>query len=162
MRLMVLVLVMLCMTGCFKQTRVMQEQTKVNLVAQTPIGEIRVTGVVDRVQNEKTEFNVVLPPLLQAASGAVTSYLTGAGGIAAMAYAWYATRSKRLKLEEAARDKESNAVRLAAQRDHYLREICHGVAMYLREVGDTTGERLKHHLAEAMSKDTRDAVRDFK
>lgn len=162
MRLIVLVMVGLCLTGCFKQTRVMQEQTKVDLVAQTPIGEIRVTGVVDRVQNEKTEFNVVLPPILQVASSAVTSYLTGAGGIAGLAYAWYATRSKRLKLEEAKREKESDAVRLAAQRDHYLREICHGVAMYLREVDDRVGELLKHHLAEAMSKDTRDAVRDFK
>ena len=161
MRLIGLLLIIICMSGCFKQTRTMQENTQVDLKAQTWAGEVHVTGVIDRTQQEQTELKVELPPIVKSTIGAATSYLTGAGGIAGLAYGWWATRQKRLKLEEAEREKEAESAELAAKRDHYLRELCQGVSMYLRAVDDETGKQLKHYLKEAMSKDTRDAIRDF-
>ena len=161
MRLIILVLCALCMSGCMTKTRTMQENTQVNLMAETPIGQIQVTGTVDRTQNEQTELKVHLPPMLQAAVGSVGTYLSGAGGIGGLAYAWWATRQKRLKLEQAEKEKESEAQRLADQRDTYLRELCRGVGKYLSTTTPENNEALRQCLREALSRDTRDAIRDF-
>jgi len=161
MRLLLLVCAACCLSGCMTKTRTMQENTQVNLMAETPVGQIQVTGTIDRTQNEQTELKINLPPMVQGAISSATTYLTGAGGIAGLAYGWYATRQRRLKLEEAKREKESHAAELAKKRDYYLRELCRGVSKYLNQTDPEHAAALRSCLKESLSKDTRDAIRDF-
>jgi len=161
MRLCILLLCILCTAGCFTKTRTMQENTQVNLTAETPIGQIQVTGTVDRTQNEQSEIKINLPPMLQAAVGSVGTYLSGAGGIAGLAYALYATRQKRLKLEEVERTKEQDLAAQIEKQNYYLHEMCKGVSKYLSKAPEEAAASLRACLKESLSKDTRDAIRDF-
>lgn len=160
-RLILLILMVLMLSGCMTKTRTMQEKTQVNLVAETPVGQIQVTGTVDRTQNEQSELKINLPPMIQAAVGSVGTYLSGAGGIAGLAYALYATRQKRLKVEEAERTKEQDLAAQLEKQNYYLRELCKGVSKYLSKASEEDAIALRACLKESLSKDTRDAIRDF-
>jgi hypothetical protein len=159
-KLLALFFVVLCLAGCFKQTRTMQENTQVNLKAQTWAGEVQVTGVIDRTQNEQTEVKVNLPPLPPIVSS-IGTYLTGAGGVGGLLMALYATRQKRLKLEEAERTKERDLAAQLEKQNYYLRELCKGVSKYLSKASEEDAIALRACLKESLSKDTRDAIRDF-
>ena len=161
MRLILLLCFVLCTTGCFTKTRTMQENTQVNLKAMTWAGEVQVIGTVDRTQSEQTEMKVNLPPALGELGGAVTTYLTGVGGIGALGMALYATIRRRKDLKVKDVESESKQAELAEQRDIYLRELCRGISKFMRSADDATVATLKSALKEEMSRDTRAAISDF-
>ena len=149
-QILLLLLIAVCLSGCYKKTRTMQEDTKLDLVAKTWAGDIHVQGTINRVQNEQTELKLSVPDFIKNAGTAAVSYLSGAGGVVGLGYALYATIRKRRML-----------VAKKEEQDVYLREICKGIAKFLNQVDEEVGEHLKRCLREATSRDTRDAMRDF-
>lgn len=160
-RLVLITLVLLLFAGCATKTRTMQEQTSINVVAETPVGPVKITGNIERRQNEQTKVEFTPPPWLKAVSSGVGTYLSGGAGIGGLLYGLWATRKRRLEVEKKERQKESETAELAKKRDYYLRELCRGISKYLNQTDKDHAIALRACLKESLSKDTRDAIRDF-
>lgn len=161
MRTLILLAAAICLSGCFTKTRTMQEATKLDVVADTPVGQIHVRGNINRNQNEQTELKVEVPEGLKNLAGSAASYLPAGGGILGLVYALYATRKRKREVQEKEEEKVKLAEKHLEQQKHYLHEICRGVGLFLARADADDVAELKRCLKESMSHDTRNAVREF-
>jgi hypothetical protein len=161
MRLFFLFFVVLFLGGCFSSTRELTEKTQLNLVADTPIGPIKVTGDIDRTQTAQTQLNVEAPKVFKDIASSGVSYVSGLGGIGGLGYALYATIKRRKSAAEHLETVERKEKEHAEKMQHYLSEICQGISQYLAHSSDEDAKELRRCLKESTSRDTRTAVSEF-
>lgn len=152
-----LLLACLFLVGCgLTRTRDMQEQTLVNLVAETPIGQIVLKGTIDRTQHETSELTMKLPAWTEFAMSGV-GVMSGGLGVVGLLGALYATvrrRKDRHKSEQEHKDKDE-------RNDMYMRELCKGIAKWQNTASPEEIDRFNQSLQESMSRDTRHIVQDY-
>jgi hypothetical protein len=161
MRLFTLFFVVMCLGGCFSSTRELTEKTQLNLVADTPIGPIKVTGDIDRKQTAQTQLSVDVPEGLKDLGGSVVSYVSGFGGVTGLGLALYATIKRRKSAAEHLETVKKKEKEHAERMQHYLSEICQGISQYLAHASDEDAKELRRCLKESTSRDTRTAVSEF-
>ena len=159
-----LVLMVCFMGGCAATTRDMQEQTQVNLTADTPIGPIKLTGNINRTQHETTELKLKAPEIFKQVVSSGFGMMTGGMGVAGLAYGLITSVKARRRKEDhltVQGSKDEQISTLAKDRDVYLREMCNGIRKWMSKADDVNEKALRQSMREAMSQSTRDAVRDF-
>jgi hypothetical protein len=142
----------------------MQENTQVNLVAETPIGPIKLTGNIHRTQHETTELKLRAPALLKAALTSGFGMMTGGVGVAGLVYGLVTSVKARRRKEDhlTIQGAQSESIsELAKDRDMYLREMCNGIRKWMSKADAEDEIALRQSMKESMSQTTRDAVRDF-
>ncbi len=158
----------LFLTGCATQTRDMQENTQINLQAETPIGPIKLTGTIHRTQHETTELKLNAVEIFKAAATGGFGMMTGGVGVAGLAYGLFTSVKARRRKEdhltiqgEAKKERDESMAELARDRDVYLKELCKGVSKYMNKAPEEEVKKLKQSFKESMSRDTVKAVEDF-
>ena len=146
----------------------MQENTQIDVRADTPIGEIRVYGTVNRTQHETSEIKLKAPAWVAQATSMGMSAMSGGLGLGGMGMALYAYIKRRRDKTESDKKSEDESQlhaehlrELADRKAHNLREVCKGVARYLKDAPDAEAKKLQQALRESISKDTQHAIEDY-
>jgi len=147
----------LFLVGCgLTRTRDMQERTVVNLVAETPVGQIKVTGTVDRTQHETSELKFELPKWAEFATSGL-GVMSGGLGVVGLFGALYATVRRRRDREKSEQEHHEKDV----TNEMYMRELCRGIAKWQNDAPQEEIDRFNTSLHESMSRDTRHIVQDY-